>query len=85
MASELPRGRAGGAAVTSIEEKIGNLEARMTNVESRVETANDKLDKISETLATAKGGWRMLLMVGGAVAAVVAVIAGIANLFGWHK
>lgn len=71
--------------MSSIEEKIGSLEARMTNVEGQVKTANDKLDKIGDTLATAKGGWRMLLMVGGAVAAVVALLAGIANLFGWHK
>lgn len=71
--------------MSSIEEKIGSLEARMTNVEGQVKTANDKLDKIGDTLATAKGGWRMLLMVGGAVAAMVALLAGIANLFGWHK
>lgn len=71
--------------MSSIEEKIGSLEARMTNVEGQMQSANVKLDRIGDTLATAKGGWRMLLMVGGAVAAVVALLAGIANLFGWHK
>lgn len=66
----------------SIEQLVGNLEGRVKNLERDLRGANDKLDKISETLATAKGGWRMLLLVGTLVAGFVAIIG---TLLGFRK
>lgn len=58
----------------SLEQAVGELQGRMTSVEREVRSANEKLDRQSEILATAKGGWRMLLLVGTAVAGFVGVL-----------
>lgn len=70
-------------SMQSIEAVVGNLEARVTNLETELKSANAKLDSIQETLATAKGGWRMLILVGSIVAGIVTIIATVFG--GIHK
>lgn len=63
-------------SIQSVEQSIGNLDARVTNLEATVSDGNKKLDTIIATMAEAKGGWRMLLLIGGAVAGFVAIVLG---------
>ena len=69
-------------SMQSVEAVVGSLEARVTNLEAELKSANTKLDNIQETLATAKGGWRMLLLVGTTVAGILTILVAI---FGTHK
>lgn len=69
-------------SMQSVEAVVGNLEGRVSNLETELRAANAKLDNIQETLATAKGGWRMLLLVGTTVAGILTIIV---TLFGLRK
>lgn len=63
----------------SVEQIVGDLKARVANLEKVSGRIEDKLDKAITTLDTAKGGWRMLLLVGTVVAAFAGFVAAIAG------
>lgn len=64
-----------------IQRNLGRHDAQIEVLEKEVHLLRqdvakvyEKLDEINTTLATAKGGWRTLMMIGGAAGAVIAVI-----------
>lgn len=47
-------------------ERIAVLETQMRSICEQLKTIKSSLDGIQSVLSEAKGGWKMLLMVGGA-------------------
>jgi predicted secreted protein len=67
-------------AVTS--EKINRIESDLEELGASIRQLNLTLTEISVTLSEAKGGWRMLLAVAGASAALGSGIVYLVHLFG---
>jgi len=53
-----------------VQRDLGRMEAQITTLISQVSALNVKVAAIDKTLSEARGGWRMLLMVGGVAGAV---------------
>lgn len=53
-----------------LHRDIGNLQARVTVLESQIKDANAKLDVLLAAVTEAKGGFRLVLVVGTLGAAV---------------
>lgn len=60
---------------------VGRLEGRMDAVESEISGIRSELhamrqtlEQVNTTLTTAKGGWRMLVVVGSAIAGIAGVV-----------
>lgn len=68
----------------SPEQIFGDLQARVANLEKSNERIEGKLDEAIATLNTAKGGWRMLLLVGTVVAAFAGLLVTLAGVFQPH-
>lgn len=62
---------------SSTDREIGMLTERSVATERRLEAVEDKLDQVLETLQHARGGWRMLMIVGGACAAIGSVVTAV--------
>lgn len=58
-----------------VQRDLGRMEAQITALLSQVAVLNAKVDAIDKTLSEAKGGWRMLLLIGG-VAGIVGGLIG---------
>lgn len=56
------------------DERIGRLDERMKAMERDMEGVNKKLDLVLTALSEARGGWRTLMWLGGAVAALGGVL-----------
>ena len=67
-------------AVTA--EKISRIESDLEALSLSLRQLNETLTEISVTLSEAKGGWKMLMVVGGAGAALGSGIGYLIHLFG---
>ena len=67
-------------AVTA--EKISRIESDLEALSLSLRELNETLTEISVTLSEAKGGWKMLMVVGGAGAAMGSGIGYLIHLFG---
>ena len=67
-------------AVTA--EKINRIESDLEALSLSLRELNETLTEISVTLSEAKGGWKMLMVVGGAGAAMGSGIGYLIHLFG---
>ena len=67
-------------AVTA--EKINRIESDLEELATSIRQLNATLSEISITLSEAKGGWKMLMVVGGAGAALGSGIGYLIHLFG---
>jgi prefoldin subunit 5 len=67
-------------AVTA--EKISRIESDLEELAASIRQLNTTLSDISVTLSEAKGGYRMLLLVGGAGCAIGSGIGYLTHLFG---
>ena len=67
-------------AVTA--EKINRIESDLEELATSIRQLNSTLSEISVTLSEAKGGWKMLMVVGGAGAAMGSGIGYLIHLFG---
>lgn len=56
------------------ETEIKHLQADMDKMVADMETIKTSLNQINQTLSEAKGGWRVLMMMGGAGGLLGAVI-----------
>lgn len=56
-------------------ERIAILETQMHSICEQLKTINASLSSIHDTLSEAKGGWKLLMLVGGASGAIGAFIA----------
>lgn len=61
----------------SLDRDIGRLEEHAKSTERRLEAIEKQLTDVLATLQHAKGGWRMLMIVGGGCAAIGALVTGI--------
>ena len=57
-----------------IQRDLGYFEAQIETLVSGMAKLETKVDRIERTLSEAKGGWRMLLLVGSAGGALGAMI-----------
>jgi prefoldin subunit 5 len=65
------------------ETEIKHLQADMDRLVADMDDIKKTLNDINTTLAEARGGWRVLMMVGGAGGALGAILTHFANkLFG---
>ncbi len=68
-----------------MDREIGMLTERSVATERRLEAVEGKLDQVLATLQHARGGWRMLMIVGGGCAAIGSVVTAIwSTLAGKH-
>lgn len=49
---------------------VGKLEGRMDSFDQRLERLEEKMDELLTIVHSARGGWRMLVMVSGVSAAL---------------
>lgn len=56
------------------DAKIDVLEKEVHLLRQEVGKLYEKLDEINTTLATAKGGWRTMMLIGGAISGTVVLI-----------
>jgi prefoldin subunit 5 len=65
------------------ETEIKHLQADMDRLVADMESIKSTLNSINTTLAEARGGWKVLMMVGGAGGALGAIVTQFAHkLFG---
>jgi prefoldin subunit 5 len=65
------------------ETEIKHLQADMDRLITEMESIKSTLNSINSTLSEARGGWRVLMMVGGAGGALGAVVTQYAHkIFG---
>lgn len=57
-----------------VQRDLGRMEAQITALISQVSALNIKVDAIDKTLSEARGGWRMLLLVGGIAGALGGIV-----------
>lgn|GEM_PF-2241435 len=67
-----------------IARTIGQLEAKVEALAEAVSSLKSETHTISKTLSEAKGGWRILLLIGGAFAGIGAAFSHIVNWFSTH-
>ena len=61
------------------ETEIRHLQSDMDKLVADMEAIKDTLNNINQTLAEARGGWKILMMVGGAGGALGAVVTQFAH------
>jgi hypothetical protein len=66
---------------SDVQRDLGRMEAQIETLVAQVAQLNAKVDAIDTTLSEAKGGWRMLLLVGGAAGAIGGLIGKLLPFF----
>jgi len=75
--------------IANLEERMidprefGRLEQEVKQLASQMTTIQTTLSQINETLSEAKGGWRTLMLLGGAGAAIGGAITWAAQHLRW--
>jgi hypothetical protein len=65
-----------------LHRDIGRHDAQIETLQNQMDQVLRELHEIKATLAEAKGGWRMLMMMGGAGAAFGAAVVKLFAFFG---
>jgi prefoldin subunit 5 len=68
-------------AIARLEVEVAHLRASLAAVEESNQELTAKLDQVLLTLSEARGGWKTLMVVGGAASAVGGVITWLAQHF----
>lgn len=63
-----------------IHRDLGRLEERMRAAEMRAADMQQKVDEMHKMLMQAQGGWRVMVMVGGAAAAAGALVSKVVSV-----
>lgn len=58
-----------------LHRDVGRLEGDVKAIDSRVRDMQEKVDEMHRLLMQAQGGWRVMVMVGSASAAIGALVA----------
>lgn len=58
----------------AVQRDLGRLDAQVATLVATVAAQSVELAKINSTLSEAKGGWRMMMLVGGISAAIGGLI-----------
>ncbi len=85
MAGETGLDRALGRLEGKLEEVLNDRQRRDEAVDDRLARIEAKIEAIGETLANAKGGWKVLLIIGGiaGMAGGWIVPAAVKRFMGW--
>lgn len=62
-----------------LKEQFLALNKHVSDLESRIKTVDEKLDAVLDKLSEAKGGWRLLMAMGGAAATAGGLISWFAS------
>ncbi|MEH6435768.1 hypothetical protein [Massilia sp. DD77] len=57
-------------AVATIQVEVAHLKAAVADLRTTNAQLNDKLDEVLRTMHEAQGGWRTLMVVGGAAGSI---------------
>lgn len=69
-----------------VHRDLGRHDAEIANIKDDLQTVKTDVSEIKQMLAEAKGGWRMLMAVGGLAAAISSALTGLLiKLFGWVR
>lgn len=68
----------------SVDRDLGRLEGRTAAIEHRLGGIEKDLGEVLTTLQQAKGGWRVLLVVGSACAAIGSAVTAVWASFRGH-
>ncbi|WP_396190006.1 hypothetical protein [Flavobacterium sp.] len=60
---------------TELHRDLGRMESKISDLERRIAALESMLFDVHKAVTEAKGGWRMLLAVGGASAMIGASVA----------
>jgi hypothetical protein len=66
-------------SITEDTIAIARLEERMKHMEGTINTMSGQLDEVVKALGEARGGWKTLMLVGGAAAAAASAVTWLAN------
>lgn len=66
-----------------LHRDIGRLEGRVASLESQIAGMNEMVSAMHDAMMQAKGGWKLVFIVGSAAGALAASIAGLFGIF--HK
>ena len=58
----------------AVQRDLGRMEAQITMLISHMAVLNAKVDAIDRTLTEARGGWRMLMLIGGVAGTIGGLI-----------
>jgi prefoldin subunit 5 len=67
--------------ITRLEVQVTHLSASTARLEESNQQLTEKLDQVLLTLSEARGGWKTLMVVGGAASTVGAVVTWIVQHF----
>lgn len=67
--------------ITRLEVQVAHLSASTARLEESNQQLTEKLDQVLLTLSEARGGWKTLMVVGGAASALGAIIAWLVQHF----
>ena len=62
-------------AIATLEVQFSNLANQFFKLENALAALSTKLDTVNTTLTEARGGWRVLLLVGGAAGSAGAALS----------
>lgn len=66
----LPTEQQNAIAVAAIQVEVAHLKVAVADLRATNAQLNAKLDQLIQTMAEARGGWRTLMMLGGAAGSV---------------
>jgi chromosome condensin MukBEF ATPase and DNA-binding subunit MukB len=61
--------------MTDVQRDLGRMESQIETMCSKLDKLEREIETISNTLAEARGGWRTLMWVSGASAAIGGMVA----------
>lgn len=64
-----------------VQRDLGRFEAQISAIGAKLDKVETEVESIGKTLAEARGGWRMLMMVSGASATIGGLIVKYLPLF----
>ena len=68
-----------------LHQQVGQHTATISHLQYEMREMRHELAEIRQTLAEARGGWKTLMLVGGAAGAAGAAMAKLAAMFGMIK
>ncbi len=69
-----------------VHRDLGRHDAEIGNIKEDLATVKTDVSEIKRMLAEARGGWKMLMAVGGLAAAISSFVTGvIIKMVGWTK
>lgn len=68
-----------------LHQQVGQHRASIEHLQYELREMRHELSEIRQTLAEARGGWKTLMLVGGAAGVAGALFAKLSALFGFFK